>query len=375
MLTEPTHVEHPNAEGSRTLATRPITLAKSALPDHERGFVVVRPGDSLVSLAHALLGDGGRWREIWELNREFIPNPRTILPGQTLRLPRSSRTEPEQTSAEVDSAEATTRTYVVRSMDSLSWIAKRELGSGSRWREIWLLNRDRLPSPNLLYPGMALRIPSDPPERPEERAPAPIEAGALESIDPAPSEPESCEGVRIRAVREQWGGVIDRASEQLGLPVDVAAALCAVEHRQPGFERDGELRIRFERQIFAARTGKWIANLHRNPEDERRALAAAIVHDEEAAYACLSMGGSGLKGFRARQVGYGSAREMWEAMGRSEAHQLDALLRLCASDEALVTAAAHRDWIAVDRHVGRLRSTQAGRAVDLQRFARLYGRL
>ena len=97
MLTEPTHVKHPSAEGSRTLATRPITLAKSALPDQERGFVVVRPGDSLVSLAHALLGDGGRWREIWELNREFIPNPRTILPGQTLRLPRSSRTEPERT--------------------------------------------------------------------------------------------------------------------------------------------------------------------------------------------------------------------------------------------------------------------------------------
>ena len=56
---------------------------------------VVRPGDSLWSIARAHPGDTGsvdrRWRAIWEANRDVVgDDPDLILPGQALRLPGSA---------------------------------------------------------------------------------------------------------------------------------------------------------------------------------------------------------------------------------------------------------------------------------------------
>jgi len=47
---------------------------------------VVR-GDNLWNIARQHLGDGRRYREIFELNRDQIQNPNLIFPGQVLRLP------------------------------------------------------------------------------------------------------------------------------------------------------------------------------------------------------------------------------------------------------------------------------------------------
>jgi len=49
----------------------------------------VSPGDSLWAIAKLLLGDGGRWSEIYEANSDLIgPDPDLILPGQRLVMPR-----------------------------------------------------------------------------------------------------------------------------------------------------------------------------------------------------------------------------------------------------------------------------------------------
>ncbi|MEV6305280.1 LysM peptidoglycan-binding domain-containing protein [Actinoplanes sp. NPDC051861] len=48
---------------------------------------VVRRGDTLFAIARTLLGDGNRWPEIHTLNRDTIPNPRRIIPGQILAIP------------------------------------------------------------------------------------------------------------------------------------------------------------------------------------------------------------------------------------------------------------------------------------------------
>jgi len=47
---------------------------------------VVR-GDNLTAIARRKLGDGSRWPEIFEMNRDIVSNPNLILPGQVLRLP------------------------------------------------------------------------------------------------------------------------------------------------------------------------------------------------------------------------------------------------------------------------------------------------
>lgn len=49
--------------------------------------------------------------------------------------------------------------YTVRQGDTLSRIAKRELGCYNRWQEIYNVNRDRLYDPNLLTIGMQIVIP------------------------------------------------------------------------------------------------------------------------------------------------------------------------------------------------------------------------
>lgn len=51
------------------------------------------------------------------------------------------------------------KTYTVKSGDCLWNIAKSLLGSGSRYTEIYNLNRDKIKNPNLIYPGQVLRIP------------------------------------------------------------------------------------------------------------------------------------------------------------------------------------------------------------------------
>ncbi|HVX15803.1 MAG TPA: LysM peptidoglycan-binding domain-containing protein [Pirellulales bacterium] len=50
-------------------------------------------------------------------------------------------------------------THRIADGDTLSRLAQRYLGSGSRFREIFDANRDRLPSPDLLPIGVVIRIP------------------------------------------------------------------------------------------------------------------------------------------------------------------------------------------------------------------------
>lgn len=68
----------------------------------------------------------------------------------------SSSTAPETPAAPA----ATGRTYTVVSGDSLSKIAKRELGDASKWRAIFEANRDKIKDPDMIHPGQVLTIPS-----------------------------------------------------------------------------------------------------------------------------------------------------------------------------------------------------------------------
>jgi nucleoid-associated protein YgaU len=48
---------------------------------------VVQSGDSLSKIAKELLGDAGRWPEIFEANKDKIKDPNLIYPGQELDIP------------------------------------------------------------------------------------------------------------------------------------------------------------------------------------------------------------------------------------------------------------------------------------------------
>lgn len=53
----------------------------------------------------------------------------------------------------------TPRTHKVVRGDTLWGIARKYLGKGSRWREIYNLNRDKIKNPNLIYPGQVFKLP------------------------------------------------------------------------------------------------------------------------------------------------------------------------------------------------------------------------
>jgi nucleoid-associated protein YgaU len=52
------------------------------------------------------------------------------------------------------------RTYTVKSGDTLSKIAKEQLGDANAYMEIFNANRDQLSDPDLIKPGQVLKIPA-----------------------------------------------------------------------------------------------------------------------------------------------------------------------------------------------------------------------
>jgi len=57
-------------------------------------------------------------------------------------------------------AKASMKTYTVKSGDTLSEIAKRELGSANKYMDIFNANRDLLSDPDKIKPGQVLKLPA-----------------------------------------------------------------------------------------------------------------------------------------------------------------------------------------------------------------------
>lgn len=52
----------------------------------------VASGDNLTSISRRHFGDGRRWRDIYELNRDQLPDPDAVRVGQVLRIPATTQT-------------------------------------------------------------------------------------------------------------------------------------------------------------------------------------------------------------------------------------------------------------------------------------------
>lgn len=57
------------------------------LPTVSTATHVIHDGDTLEDIARRYLGDGNRWQEIYELNRQSLPDPDILPIGLELRLP------------------------------------------------------------------------------------------------------------------------------------------------------------------------------------------------------------------------------------------------------------------------------------------------
>lgn len=73
-------------EGTKpTIAMQPPSRNASSAP--KSTTYTVKPGDCLWNIAKQYLGNGARYTEIYNLNRDKIKNPNLIYPGQILTLP------------------------------------------------------------------------------------------------------------------------------------------------------------------------------------------------------------------------------------------------------------------------------------------------
>ena len=127
----------------------------------------VRAGDTLWSIAEAAYGSGSQYRRLVTANLgrrmpdgEAFAAQGVIRPGWVLDVPEPSRW--------IEAADGQ-RWYTVESGDTLSGIAGRVLGDPERWTELFELNRDvatlddgrTLARPELIWPGLRLRLPTD----------------------------------------------------------------------------------------------------------------------------------------------------------------------------------------------------------------------
>jgi DNA-binding SARP family transcriptional activator len=163
---------------------------------------VVRGGDTLWSIADQAYGTGTAYRRLVEANLgRRMPDGQVftaqgiIRPGWELVVPT-----PSMLVDEIDGQ----RWYAVTDGDTLSGIAAMLLGDDSRWRELFDLNRDgaspdgrhSLTDPNVIWPGLRLRLPvsvtepveTDGPEAPPEAVAAELVAAST-SLTKAPPPP------------------------------------------------------------------------------------------------------------------------------------------------------------------------------------------
>jgi nucleoid-associated protein YgaU len=86
---EAASVTPPLAKGSAkgtTVATDPTAKKEAAKPSSGKVHVV-KDGESLWKIAKQELGNGSRWEEIYELNKDVIPASKAVHIGLRLRIP------------------------------------------------------------------------------------------------------------------------------------------------------------------------------------------------------------------------------------------------------------------------------------------------
>ncbi|QDU33128.1 LysM domain/BON superfamily protein [Poriferisphaera corsica] len=147
--------------------TQTSTASATRTPTQSSNEITVKPGDTLSELSLRYLGSSKHWKKILAHNN--MKDASELRAGMKLKLPTLDNTPAPSTQQTSSATRATTprntqptsssKTYTVRSGDSLIRIAKRELGDGSRWQEIFDLNKATLKSPDAIKVGQTLKLP------------------------------------------------------------------------------------------------------------------------------------------------------------------------------------------------------------------------
>jgi nucleoid-associated protein YgaU len=166
------HAPHPGHEEHEEFGRM-----RSQTPLHDDSTYEVQPNDSYWTISERVYGSGAYFRALAEQNRGKAARPDRLSPGLVISTPpvtrlekdypdlcpRPNRREAMRNRAAIATMASTAgggRTYVVQEGDTLSSIARNELGKVSRWADIYQLNRETLGKDyDYLTPGMRLVLP------------------------------------------------------------------------------------------------------------------------------------------------------------------------------------------------------------------------
>ncbi len=162
-------------DASQVPAAGDATTAAPAAPS----TYTIRAGDCLWNIAKDQLGAPTRWSEIYKMNADVLgSNPSMIHPGTNINLPGGG--------SEVASTGMEHGEYIVKAGDNLWDISKHTTGDGSKWGEIYNLNKDVIgANPSLILPGQHLQLPGTGAEASGTLAQAPT-AAATQQLASAP---------------------------------------------------------------------------------------------------------------------------------------------------------------------------------------------
>lgn len=160
-----------------------------------------------------------------------------LSPGATAAKPpvEPAKPAPQPEPAEPDPTPPAAN-YTVQQGDSLSKIARAQLGSADRWREIWEINRQQIADPNLILPGQVLTMPGGAKPAPSQPASPPPASGSILARF-TPNEVASSLGAPLGNVEKYWPAIA-KALEEAGITSNeaVMAVLATIKTEVGRFE-------------------------------------------------------------------------------------------------------------------------------------------
>lgn len=117
------------------IASMPAPVEAPAAAGSEH---TVAAGELLGDISLKHYGSSKHWKRIADANPGI--DPRALKVGQKLKIPPAPGASEAPAVAGAGAAAPGERTYTIKAKDSLYGIAQRELGKGSRWKEIQTLN-------------------------------------------------------------------------------------------------------------------------------------------------------------------------------------------------------------------------------------------
>ncbi len=125
----------------------PVASAPSEPTGGGAALYEVKPGDTLMKIAFMVYGDVYQWRKVLDANSDRISDPARLVKGTQLRVDNAAN------ETYYDGFEK----YLIKSGDTLGYIANDVYGTKSKWKDLWKMNDGLVKDPNRIYAGFFLR--------------------------------------------------------------------------------------------------------------------------------------------------------------------------------------------------------------------------